>query len=373
MKFKQAIIFYSILLAGMNLFALDVDVRDYGAVPDDGVSDDWKFRNAIIAIVNDGGGTLHVPAGVFDFAHRRQIDLKGSTVDIVGSGKGVTVLKCTNSSGIWWFRNTQNTNQLLISDLNVEAAAGGSAGTAFQINNPSLTSNAEICSLYMDRVGFVVEQVGVDYFFRHVFTTYLKNPVFIDVFVTSSGMTDSCESGFRINYGDGAYFENCYSKGNGSGWMLTNYKGGIVLNRCNAVANDTGIHITGIPAETCTVHLLGIHVNTEEKNVSIIDADQVCIENAASYVQDIQTPFTDFYILNSANVQIVGCEFHQPYDPYRTMIHLAGTTHDVSIKQNIFNGKYWGTGASSVINVLKDSGVANVTEFDNLDPPSHQW
>jgi hypothetical protein len=378
---QKRIVFSGLLLrpvAGLFAFMftistppIDVNVMDYGAVADDGLSDQEAFAAAFDAVALNGSGTVRVPPGIYDFDARRTIDLKNADVSLIGCGKGVTVLRCRNSTGIWWFPNSGNRSQLSIVDLTFAAGASGNAGTAIQINNPSLTSNTNLCSLYMERVGFEPEVMGTDYFYRHIYTTYLMNPVFIDVFVTTRGMTDYSESGFRINYGHGATFENCYSKGNHTGWTLTNYKGDVLFNRCNPVGNYIGIQVAALAAQDCTVAALGVHVNTFETNLEIYRADQVMIENAASYTSATNA-FTDFYLEDCSSVDIVGNEFHQPYTDVRTMVHLAGTTSGVLLKYNIFNGRP--TSPSPTVNdVLIEAGVSNVTQQDNLSTPTHQW
>jgi hypothetical protein len=381
--FFRAFVFFGMLFVPMaGLFAfifsistppIEVSVTDFGAVAGDGLSDHLAFQAALEAVAANGSGTVLVPPGTYDFDARRTIDLKNASVSLIGCGKGVTVLRCRNSTGIWWFSNSLDSNQLSISDLTLVAGASGSAGTAIQINNPSLTSNTDICSLHMERIGFEPEVPGTDFFYRHIFTTYLMNSEFIDVFVTTRGMRESSESGFRINYGSGAYFENCYSKGNGTGWVLTNFKGAVGFNRCNAVDNVTGFKTTALAAENCTVAVLGVHVNTLDTNLEIYRADQVTIENAASYTSATNA-FTDFYLEDCTDVDIVGCEFHQPYTAVRTMVHLAGATSDVLIKYNIFNGKTTDpNGNGQITDVLVESGVSNVTQQDNLSPLTHQW
>ena len=383
--YRISVFFGMLFMPGVGLFAfifvisapelppLEVNVIDYGAVAGDEISDHAAFEAALDAVAVHGSGTVTVPPGTYDFDVYRAVDLRNASVTLAGSGKGVTVLRCRNSNGIWWFSNSQNRSELSMYDLTFIAGASGNAGTAIQINNPSLPSNTNICSLYMERVGFEPEEIGTDFFYRHIYTTYLMNPVFVDVFVTTRGMTDFSDSGFRINYGSSAYFENCYSKGNHTGWELTNYKGDITFNRCNPVGNYIGMKVTALAAEDCTVAALGVHVNTLNTNLEIYRADQVIIENAASYTSATNA-FTDFYLQDCTDVSLVGCEFHQPYTAIRTMVHLAGTTRDVLVKHNIFNGKTTDpNGNGSITDVLIESGVTQVIQQDNLSPSTHQW
>ncbi|MFA6174449.1 MAG: glycosyl hydrolase family 28-related protein [Kiritimatiellales bacterium] len=377
----------SIIVLGTAGFAtLNVCVTNspYNAKPGDGGDDSAAFSSALTSIVSGGGGTLAVPAGKYTFSSRKAIDLKGATVAIAGSGKGVSRLECTNAAGIWWFNNTANANQLSISNLSFIAAYGGgrSSGTAIQINHSSLCSTA-VTNLRMEHVGFNVAAKG-DYFSKHIYTSYLQSPVFIDVLIV--GSTNS-ESGFRINYGNNAYFNNCYCWSAGLGFTLSNYKGCVFFDRCNAVGNNTGFDVSAIAAGYCTADLLQVHANTRTNNIMIKNADEVDIVNAASYVDAVVTPFTDFIIDNCGTVNISGCSFHAPYDPIRTNICLKGSAPGAkTVKHNIFNTCFgWSTNsmenpdpaylaavAPYCVNGKINSDVtpmSGVTGVENIDTP----
>jgi len=360
---------------------MDVDVTAYGAVPDDGLDDAGPFEAGLADLVALGGGTLHVPPGVYDFASRKEIDLAGQAVEIVGHGKGVSVLRCNNADGLWWFNNTSGESALTIRELTLVPNTGGSAGTALRIDNPALSTDPDRCSLAMRAVDFQPADVFADYFLVHVQGTRLKNAIFDDVYVHGvrgsewDGDWKLSEYGFYLMEGDGAYFVNCYSKNNRYAYWLDDYKGAVVFDRSNGVQNERGIRVNAVTAETCTVEVLYCHINTFVNNLSIFNADRVSVIDLASYVQNNipnPDPFKDIEINDCTDVLISGCAFNQPFALNRVQIHLADATQDVTIRGNIFNGQYWnGTGNTTA--VLRDTGVSNVSETLNLYPAVPQW
>jgi autotransporter-associated beta strand protein len=360
---------------------MDIDVTAYGAIPGDGLDDAEAFHSALTDLVALGGGTLRVPPGDYDFASRREIDLEGRAVEIAGHGKGVSVLRCNNAEGIWWFNNSSGDSALVIRELTLTPNTGGSAGTALRIDNPSLSADPDLCSLEMRSVDFVPPNYLVDYFLRHVQAVRLKNAVFDDVFVHGVRGSDwdggwkLSEYGFYLSEGDGAAFVNCYSKNNRYGYWLHDYKGAVVFDRSNGVQNERGIRVKAIATEPCTVDVLYCHINTFVNNLRVINADRVRVVELASYVQNsIPNPdwFKDIVINDCTDVLISGCAFNQPFALNRIQIDLTGTTQDVVIRGNIFNGQYWnGTGNTTAVGV--GVGVSGVVETLNLYPPVPQW
>lgn len=88
-----------------------VDVTDFGAVPDDGLSDDAAFRDAIEAAWLAGGGAITIPAGTYDLDD--VVHLFRSGVVLRGEGQDQTFLRFNrnlieavgqnnpNSTNIW--------------------------------------------------------------------------------------------------------------------------------------------------------------------------------------------------------------------------------------------------------------------------------
>lgn len=359
------------VFSSARLFALDVDVTaaPYNAIPDDGANDSAAFSGALSAVVSGGGGTVFVPGGEYHFTSKIAVDLASAGVSIVGDGKGVSMIHCTNSSGIFWFNNSSNDNELTIRDITFTADMPG-AGTAIQINNPSLCTNDAVCSLYMENVTFLVNDWSCDHFNRAIYTSFLQQPAFVDVIFTGPLMVlgaaeTPAEYGFRINYGNDPYFENCYSKCVDIGYLLSNIKGDVVFDRCNAVGTEVGFRVSAIGTEDCAVVIRDCHSNALQEGIEINNADCVELENGLSYCSGNAVTYTDYILNNCANVNIVGCDFHQPYATSRTLIDLKGTTSNVLIKHNIFN--------PSGTRVQQDAGVSGVTVTQNLDNPTHAW
>lgn len=82
-----------------------VNIRDYGAIPNDGQLDTVAIRNAAEAINNAGGGTVYFPPGLWDSAHlpfttgevndagAARITQPLKNVTFAGAGMDVTILK----------------------------------------------------------------------------------------------------------------------------------------------------------------------------------------------------------------------------------------------------------------------------------------
>lgn len=359
-------------LSAVQSLALDVNVTasPYNAVPDDGLNDSTAFYNAFNAVVASGGGTIFVPRGEYHFTTRISVNLASTRVCIAGEGKGVSVIHCTNSLGLFWFNNSSSSsNELIMRDLSFTADRP-SAGTAIQINNPSYCSDENICNLRMEGVVFTVSNFANDYFTRAVYASYLQKPVFIDIIfagplVALGAPETPSEYGFRINYGNAPYFENCYSKCVDYAYYLANLKGDVILNRCVAVGTETGLVVSATSAENCTVSILDTHSNALQHGIVVENADAVELQNGLSYCANNAVTYTDYTINNCSNVNITGCNFYQPFATTRTLIKLLGTTSNVLIKHNIFN--------SSGTRVYQDYSVANVSILQNLDNPTHQW
>ena len=332
-------------------------------------------------VVAQGGGTLRVPPGDYDFAMRKVIDLGGAAVEITGHGKGVSVLRCNNADGIWWFSNSSAESALSVRRLTMAPNRGGNAGTALRVDNPALSTDPDRCSLEMHSVDFQPTDSLVDYFQVHVRGAYLKHARFDDVFirgVRGSGWEAGwklAEYGFDLSNGDGAAFVNCYSKNNQYGFWLSKYRGAVVFDRCNGVQNHTGMRVNALAEETCTVDVLHCHINTFVRNLKIISVDRLSVLELASYVQnEIPNPdtFKDIVVRDCTDVSILGCAFNQPFALNRVQIDLIGSTQGVLIKGNVFNGPYWdGTGNTTTVDM--DTSVSDVEETQNLYPPEPQW
>jgi hypothetical protein len=364
--------FYVVLISMLGFvsaMATDVNVLDYGAIPNDGQDDRNAFNSAINAVISTGGGEVFVPPGDYHFASRTTFDLGSTSVGLIGAGKGNSILHCTNSIGIFRFNNTENDNQLTIRDMTFIADMPN-AGIAIQINNPSLCSDETVCSLFMENVDIFVNDYSCDYFGAAVYTSYLQKPVFRDVIfagpleVLGANETPAAY-GYRIDYGNSPYFEHCYSKCVDNAYLLTNIKGAVIFIDCIAVGTEIGYKISAISQENCAVSIWDCHANGLQEGIEVNDADSVELKNVLSYCSNNAVTYKDFIINNCSDVEIYGCDFHQPYATTRTLIHLKGTTSGVVVKHNIFN--------ASGTRVLQDGGVSGVTVTQNIDNPEHVW
>jgi hypothetical protein len=350
-----------VLLTGGPVLALDVSVTDspYNAVPDDGYDDSAAFASALGDIVTAGGGTLVVPCGDYHFTSQTVVDLGATAVTMRGDGTGVSNIHCANTTGLFWFDNTSNGNQLTITGMTFTADEEG--GTALRADNPSLTS-ATICNLYMEHVNYRVLTDDVDYFTHSILGSNLQQPQFVNVYV-DNGMKDYSVDGFRIDNCNSPFFDQCYSKAVGTGVHLTNSKGSVVLQRMYVVGNYVGCQIDADADDDCSVTITDCHSNDYTEGIHIVNADHVSLLEGMSYRQEIED-YTDYILENCSDVTVKSCNFHQSETATsvgRTMVYLKGTTSGVILRSLIFNGA--GT------RVLQDSGVGGVSISACLDIP----
>jgi len=351
-----------ILLAAGSAFALNVTVTNspYSAVPDDGLDDSAAFASALNDIVADGGGTLAVPCGNYDFTNKVTVDLHAAAVTIAGDGAAVSVLNCTsnNTDGVFLFNNTDSCNQLTLKDFTIEAEQLG--GTAIAVFNPSL-STAAICSLSMQNVTIMPAVDQVNYFTCHVDAANLKSPVFYNVVAAAAIRIGYTMTAYRIATVDSPVFEQTYVKHADVGYRLTGIQG--AANFYRAYCSDTrfGYDLAATPAQTATLRMRHFHSGAYDQGINVSDFDQVEILEHMSYAGDVtSTIFLDQVFTDCANVNIKGTIFHAMVRIPRTMISLKGTTHDVFIEDNIFNGRGTAVGQDSTVR-----GVLMVGCHDN--------
>ena len=373
---KRGVLAAAAVLA-MPVAARTVNVAQYGAVPNDGKADQGAFAAAFATVVAAGGGEILVPPGDFQFDARIAVDLASSHVELLGEGAGDTRIVCDNPAGLFWFDNSANDNELVVKNLSLMAGFPDSGtnlvgyGTALQIDNPSLCTNDAVCNLLMENVAIMPPDWSFHaYFARSVYTSFLQNPRFVSVMATGpygpAAPKVPAESGFRINYGNNPFFENCYSKNKQTGYLLANVQGNVVFDRCIAVDVDTGFKVDST-SEYCAAENRNFHVNARYRGIDLYNLDRVLLQHGAPYWDNSDgIDYTDFSIDNCSDVEIAGNMFHVHYTvPQRTLIHLKNGTSNVLIKHNIYNARGY--------RVVKDADVSDVVETQNIDLPAHIW
>ena len=346
-----------------------ISVIDFGAVPDDASDDQNAFSAAFQYAVNSGGGTVFVPAGDYQFGEKIIVDLGATNIELIGDGNGVSRLISINTGGILRFSNSASGARLTVRDLSFIAGIPG-AGTAFWFDNPELSPNQELCSLYMEHVVLMPPDFSTNWFSENICGSFLRNPQFINVLPVGAYGADvplmPTKSGFHLTHSISPRFVNCYSKNNGTGYLLQNISGAVFFDRCNAVNVRTGFVVTARAGESCSIENKNFHMNAEVCGMKIFGGGNVSVLYGAPYWTPADVPYTDISLENCSDVNIIGNMFHVHNKiPARTQIDLKGNTSGVVIQHNIFNAP--GT------RVRKDSDVTDVTVSENIDNPAHVW
>jgi hypothetical protein len=120
--------------AAQALVEVDV-VADFGAVADNGLDDAPAFQDALEFLKNSGGGTLHIPAGVFLFDSQAAVSLGDWKLTIHGDPLGGTELQVDNPDGLFKLIHSSRSPQVNIYDLNITALREA-AGTAIEVTCP---------------------------------------------------------------------------------------------------------------------------------------------------------------------------------------------------------------------------------------------
>jgi len=328
-------------------------------IPDDEIDDGPGFKAALKYIIDNGGGTLEVPAGNYHIDKTVVVDLKNPansaavTVTIQGHGRGVTQIHSRTTDELFFFNNTLGNSQLGVYDLSF-LAAREKCGAAIRFKNLALCPGApDFHSLSMSAVNFQAEDwrnpTTVFYFQFGVNAACVHQPVFDDVNFSNRLGTRGEEgedpiyvgvAGFRIINGRGATFTNCYSKQVGRGIDLSSMSGDILLDRVTATGGDYGLFFTTANFLTSNVTVLDTQWNHSINGMKVHGANKVTVKNLAAY-HHCDNPradkyYYDIYVQNCTELVVSESVFHKRDSQYRVNI-CFNNTPTVAVRNNIFN------------------------------------
>ena len=130
---------FALIQGGVSRAMINVNVLDYGAVPDDGLDDSTAFQAALNAIQAAQGGHLYIPAGGYAFNSAvtfNIVDEKRGLM-IEGAGENLVYLRSSaaNASGIFHITSTWRDCQITFKDFQC-VAHRANAGTAISVACP---------------------------------------------------------------------------------------------------------------------------------------------------------------------------------------------------------------------------------------------
>ncbi len=276
------------------------DVTAFGAVANDGLSDTAAVQAALDEAASAGGGTVYIPAGIYDVDHLNI----GSNTEMAGDRAGATVL----------IREPGTDQPLLlasaVSNITVRAIAFNA--------NKGETSGTPQCLRFLDTEHFLVtdcvlhDSTGHTLYCSGTTNGTIRNCEFHDgttaavyivdsrdihvtgcfsrtsgehgyqfgncrnVKLSAAHATENSGSGFFIDGCDGVVLEGCLAQSNtNSGFRVHStalLNQNITFNGCVARLNGTGFSIT----DARHFELAGCMVNENGTGVALEDSLQLC-------------------------------------------------------------------------------------------------
>jgi parallel beta-helix repeat protein len=122
---------HDIIAEGSDLTNADIDVTDFGAVPNDDSDDLESFEKAIEASVSENKAT-HVPAGTYDLYG--YISLRNNTI-LEGENQNSTIIIEHRASKRNHMVRAQDINNIKIANLTLKGTGAGNSGDCVHLEN----------------------------------------------------------------------------------------------------------------------------------------------------------------------------------------------------------------------------------------------
>ena len=117
--------------------AVNVNVRECGAVGDGVADDSAAFQKAFDQAAAAAHATIRIPAGAYRLARRVEMKFAGAVgngLALIGDGQGVSVVHCANTNGALKVRSELCQTQVTVRDLTLLADIPD-AGTALEVSS----------------------------------------------------------------------------------------------------------------------------------------------------------------------------------------------------------------------------------------------
>ncbi|AKJ63605.1 InlB B-repeat-containing protein [Kiritimatiella glycovorans] len=345
---------------------MSVDVREYGATPDDGRDDAPAFRAALQDVLDAGGGAVQIGPGRYDFFSRVDMQADSANLSIRGSGHGVTGLYSHNPRGVFRLTFTERTSQLTFTDLSFFADRR-EAGQGIELFSPP-GGNKQRHTLIVRNVEFRAVEFHHDYFNGGLKATGLWRPVFHNViFGAAFGPTQekpyAGTCGIELIDCPGPTFRHCYMWVLQTGYRLIGTSGREPsFIRSFAVGCRTGILIDPLDRVHTGVRIQSCHINCRDSGILMRRIRGFCLQNNLMYHahEDVNPEYLDIRLEACGRGVIARNIFHQPNNTTRIMISGDGDCYQLHLAANLFNAE----GVPAEI----QQGASRIEIVDNYAP-----
>jgi len=185
------------------------DIRYFGAIPNDGISDSVAIEKANDYLIDSGGGTMYFPAGTWDINDTIQayggIKYKGSTVGYVSNGTIISLLPYSNVTMINISNNPTGGNSYFahLQDLMLYGNNLTQSGESNGIISDGLTYDAYLTNINVFGThDWGVKLTSGKFWINNLYTEYCNKGINVDgaVYVFMNNVYDifSYERSFDV-------------------------------------------------------------------------------------------------------------------------------------------------------------------------------
>ena len=366
--------------------AVNVNVRECGAVGDGVADDSAAFQKAFDQAAAAAHATIRIPAGAYRLARRVEMKFAGAVgngLALIGDGQGVSVVHCANTNGALKVRSELCQTQVTVRDLTLLADIPD-AGTALEVS-----SSARGVRNYRTLTVLNVDMRGAGLPTHNFFSRGLcalaqwrplfQNVVFAGILDPALKENDIANDALRFKpeYGicaDWSYapsFQHCYAWSCHTGYRVVSRdlkpegpEDG-AFYRCTSVGTRIGIDVDTPGIEPQLV-IDACHLNCRDAGVRLHNRKFFNIVNCLFYAQtEDQCAYSDVTLQNCWAGVISGNTFHSPQpsnvkpEPAsrRTCIAVDKDSRHILVSGNMFNGK--GTALRS------EAGAKDIQQVNN--------
>jgi hypothetical protein len=367
---------FGFLLLALPVLGLEIcrlDYGSFGAIPDDGQDDSRALQKALDHLVAQGGGTLQIPSGVYEFHSRVTVEGSFDFLRIEGAGQSLSRLVGLNDEGILKIVSQNAHTVIEIVDLDLPPGKTN-CGTALELIKPYSEPQDRDYNLLLNNLELKPMDMNTCYFTR-VFVADGWMPLLDNIntsglygpkFNTFEGKRRKYEAKSIVTltkaYKPRIQYCNLWAAEYGIIIELTDAHEQPTINTTVSVENAHGIQITktGNRLLSNPVLIDGCHWNNSFYGLVMKDVDSFrLVQNCLYGASDVEDSYQDIRLINCSNGELVDNSFWFAVKP-RTCVFVDKASRNIRI-----HNTHFGRGVS-LEPVILEAGAQNITVENNV-------